>query len=87
MVVVLNMEGDINMSDYYYVSRKRNDGGFEYIAAPSGWRWTENGPQKEIRKGGPEMTNDPYKRHIFASKRGAKIEANKVPGSKVVCAT
>ena len=33
------------------------------------------------------MTNDPYKRHIFASKRGAKIEANKVPGSKVVCAT
>ena len=68
----------------YFVSRKRNDGGSEYIAAPSGYRWTEAGPQKEARKGGPEMTNDPYKRHLFSSERGAMIESNKVPGS-VVC--
>jgi len=68
----------------YFVRRKRNDGGYEYIAAPSGYRWTVDGPQKEVQKGGPEMTDDSYKRHLFSSERGAKIESNKVPRSVVI---
>lgn len=70
----------------YYISVELKDGSRDYVCAPSGWRWTEAGPVKDgtdYRKSGPEMSKDPYKKHLFASLAGAKIQANKIIGARI----
>lgn len=70
----------------YYVRRQLQNGGREYIIAPKGWRWTTQcGAIKGGEyKGAPETSTDPYKRYLFKSERGAKIQANMLPGSEIL---
>ncbi len=69
----------------YYVKVNRPNNRIEYICAPKGWRWTENGIIKDGEyKGSPEITLDPYKRYSFKSHRSAAIQANMLNGAEII---
>jgi len=71
----------------YYIYVELKDGSRDYVCAPSGWRWTDGGAVKDgtdHRKSVPEMSQDPHKKHFFASLAAAKIQANKIISAKII---
>lgn len=70
----------------YYVCRKLQNGAYDYVCAPKGWRYTSQlGAIREPSyKGAPEMSFNPYERFIFNSKKYAQQQAAMIPDSIVV---
>ena len=78
------MKKEIGMQ--YYVCRKLQNGAYDYVCAPKGWRYTSQiGAIKEEHfRGGPEMSFNSDKRFIFNNKKHAQQQAAMISDSIIV---
>ena len=86
MLTIEFIKGIDMLNTKYYIRRKLQNGAYEYVCAPKGWRYsTQMGAIREQSfKGGPEMSFDPYKKFHFDSKIYACQQAAMIPGSEII---